>query len=725
MEQFNPDFLDDRVHQGLWTRHHGPSYSSRILTLSSYNAIVVVALLAVLIQYGGARSWVIIRQAIYEGLRRRKKLPLRLPGSSPEPLRHLTPGQAIVNTFSWAERLGRAWLRLRPQNEHQHPFPTGPSPPEHEYDPGQSPVFGTFALGNTLFFLVAGIALPYFLTEGAFGAPIVKSRPMPDCMNTDYDSSKVLNFIWYATGTQKVDSIFRECGESLNASCFRDYYMVPPNIKKRRLEYCPFPVDVCDNRSKPFEITHLNKTAFEAGVNSPSDLKISHRTTCAPVVTEPFMLWQTSANRSWVSVRTTRDSTPGHHVINPNFVVPLRTMNGPNVVSDINSGLQSFMNMGPLDLTVLPGFHATLITGDDPEGWEYVHESLRREDAQSFMIVYTAGRSWYDREVDDPFFSAHTSDAKIKDLFNSSDPIYLPDREATTIACMDQFQLCFGPESKPWCSGWNNGSEVMSEIFNMWKQNSFDDPGGRLEGSFMDIFTFVPSTVETSKVHQSMAIRNKMQPQQVLLREGFKTFRQGYGDEQWTLEVETWFMKALVDSILRARLYAEYDSANFNSSLGLLFREIYGDRILDEWSTCGRVLFQNSNYTNINWYGFCAVLGALFLICILSLFEERLVDVVFASLRIIRHPARSAAAVKSTSIAIISKVPFLREVLGMLSRVGRFVIRLPSYLQPRFQRRPESARPENAPAALGSLGEGRDNIGLQILRMGEDADNPV
>jgi hypothetical protein len=290
---------------------------------------------------------------------------------------------------------------------------------------------------------------------------------------------------------------------------------------------------------------------------------------------------------------------------------------------------------------------------------------------------------------------------------------------------MDQFQLCFGPESKPWCSGWNNGSEVMSEIFNMWKQNSFDDPGGRLEGSFMDIFTFVPSTVETSKVHQSMAIRNKMQPQQVLLREGFKTFRQGYGDEQWTLEVETWFMKALVDSILRARLYAEYDSANFNSSLGLLFREIYGDRILDEWSTCGRVLFQNSNYTNINWYGFCAVLGALFLICILSLFEERLVDVVFASLRIIRHPARSAAAVKSTSIAIISKVPFLREVLGMLSRVGRFVIRLPSYLQPRFQRRPESARPENAPAALGSLGEGRDNIGLQILRMGEDADNPV
>jgi hypothetical protein len=333
------------------------------LTLSSYNALLVLAALAVLIQYCGARTWVIIRQAIYEGLRRKEKLPLRLPGSSPEPLRHLTPGRAIANTFSWA---GRGWLW--PQNE--HPSPTGPSPPE--YDPGQSPVFGTFAVGNTLFFLFAGIALPYFLTEGAFGAPIVKSRPMPDCMNRARNSSHVENFIEYAPSTQKVDSIFRECGLSLNASCFRGYYMAPPTIEKRRLEYCPFPVDVCDNRSKPFEITHLNKTAFEAGVNSPSDLKISHRTTCAPVVTEQFMIWQPSANRSWVSIRTTRDSTPGHIVINNNFVVPLRTMNGPNLVSDINSGLQSFWDKGPLAVTVLPGFHATIMTGDDPEGWEFL-----------------------------------------------------------------------------------------------------------------------------------------------------------------------------------------------------------------------------------------------------------------------------------------------------------------------------------------------------------------
>jgi hypothetical protein len=184
--------------------------------------------------------------------------------------------------------------------------------------------------------------------------------------------------------------------------------------------------------------------------------------------------------------------------------------------------------------------------------------------------------------VDDPFFSAHTYDAEINNLNVSTGPIYLPDHQATTIACMDQFQMCFGPESRPWCSGWNNGSDVMLEIFNMWKQNSFDDPGGRLQGSFMDVFTFVQSAVSTSTVHQSMAIRNQMQPQQVLLRDGFETFRPMYCDEQWTLEVETWFMKAIVDSILRVRLYAKYDTADFNSSLGLLYRKVYGDRILDE-----------------------------------------------------------------------------------------------------------------------------------------------
>ena len=91
------------------------------------------------------------------------------------------------------------------------------------------------------------------------------------------------------------------------------------------------------------------------------------------------------------------------------------------------------------------------------------------------------------------------------------------------------------------------------------------------------------------------------------------------------------------------------------------------------------MLFQNSNYTNINWYGFCAVLGALFLICILSLFEERLVDVVFASLRTIRHPAGAAAAVKSTSIAIFNKIPFLREVPSR--------VRLLLYVYPRIYSR--------------------------------------
>ena len=138
-----------------------------------------------------------------------------------------------------------------------------------------------------------------------------------------------------------------------------------------------------------------------------------------------------------------------------------------------------------------------------------------------------------------PIFGAHTFDATVNDLYNSTGPVYLPDHEATAMACMDQFQLCFGPESTPWCSNWNNGSEVISELIAMWKQKPTRDLSDRLKRSFMDVFTFIPSMIDTSRVHQSLAVRNNMQPQQVLVRDGFQTFRQRYGGDQWTLEVET------------------------------------------------------------------------------------------------------------------------------------------------------------------------------------------
>ena len=54
--------------------------------------------------------------------------------------------------------------------------------------------------------------------------------------------------------------------------------------------------------------------------------------------------------------------------------------------------------------------------------------------------------------------------------------------------------------------------------------------------SVMDAATFLPKTIRTMSLHQSLAIRNRMLPQSSLLRDQFGFLRGIYGDEQWILE---------------------------------------------------------------------------------------------------------------------------------------------------------------------------------------------
>ena len=64
MDLFNPDFLNDRIFQGIWRRYKNAGFSQLILTLSFYKALVVklvIAVLVILIEYGSSRIWVILR----------------------------------------------------------------------------------------------------------------------------------------------------------------------------------------------------------------------------------------------------------------------------------------------------------------------------------------------------------------------------------------------------------------------------------------------------------------------------------------------------------------------------------------------------------------------------------------------------------------------------------------------------------------------------------------
>lgn len=92
-------------------------------------------------------------------------------------------------------------------------------------------------------------------------------------------------------------------------------------------------------------------------------------------------------------------------------------------------------------------------------------------------------------------------------------------------------------------------------------------------------------------------------------------------DEPWTLEVETWFMKAILSTIFQVRMGAKYHLVDFSK---YNFEPEFEKAFIQQWATCGRVLFRDGDYTNINWIGFYTTTAALLLICFISYLIERI-----------------------------------------------------------------------------------------------------
>jgi hypothetical protein len=75
----NPEFLSDRIFVGIWERYHGSGYASKVLTLLTFKAIVLLGALVLVVDYTGLRFWVIVRFLIYYVIRKRGALPVELP----------------------------------------------------------------------------------------------------------------------------------------------------------------------------------------------------------------------------------------------------------------------------------------------------------------------------------------------------------------------------------------------------------------------------------------------------------------------------------------------------------------------------------------------------------------------------------------------------------------------------------------------------------------------
>jgi hypothetical protein len=586
-----PTELESYVLKGVWKRYDEGQWSNLKWTLGSLSALLVMVGLTSLMALAQTQCWAMVRYIIAQY----KKSP-RLPGDpTPNPLLELSQGESIGIVLSrLSEPLSRIIARICHRERSTHP----------EDDPVESPLFGFASIMVILVFIVIGFAVPYRLTEGALGTPIVKSKIAEDCVNSE-NPENLLN-TW--NRQTRADEIFTLCRDDLNAGCDSPYWLSNPQITKTRPTTCPFQGSICLNNTASFQITHWNISAFEMGVNSRSKLLMNHRLICSPISLDPF-LWRLE-NASIIYVQDLRYDT----MIRDNVSLMLSTQNGPNKFSSESSGALMFEANGPLDLTVLP----RNLFGANPFEPHKLNDLLQRSDSRPFLVIYRAGATKYLHDIDDPFFSAHN-------IIDSDKPHTCADYEATALGCVEQIQYCFPQSQRPiYCTDWGAGSDQYFDMLTyLWTHSvrSKEDEGhphSLLERSndqhllsmneMLNLFQHFQSRFGIYE-YLSMRIEfHKMLP----LRQGKMHSENMRGldsdNEQWVLEVETWFMKAYLSGILTTQDGALFTFEHVGSG--------FSPEYIREWRLCGRILFHNQDFTNIDWIGFW-ITGASLVLAIL------------------------------------------------------------------------------------------------------------
>ena len=275
----SPDELKPYVLKSVWKGYDKSPYQSLKWTLGNFSALLVIACVTSLIALAQSQCWCLLRYIIAQYT----KSP-RLPDDSrPDPLLGLSQGQAIISVMPvlsrWTSRLCDK-IRKPFRAESRHTRDTRVL----DY-PMESPYFGIASILNISFFLAMGVTIPWWLTEGALGAPIVKSRNTEECLKSNAAShwGDTLGIL------SRADEIFHLCRDRLNAGCDSAYYLSNPQITKTRSMACPFKGNICLSNTASFEITHWNISAFEMGVNSRSKLLLNRRLTYAPISLNPFL----------------------------------------------------------------------------------------------------------------------------------------------------------------------------------------------------------------------------------------------------------------------------------------------------------------------------------------------------------------------------------------------------------------------------------------------------
>lgn len=588
----NPFRINGYVYEGLWTNHNASPFWRWTWTLSDSKALFGLACVTILVAFAQTRAWVLLCFAVYQ----RTKSPQLPDPKNADYRQHISQGVAIAEFLPYSKRaikraLHRTQQRQSIQLDHEESL-------DAEECPAISPLFGLMALLNIVFFLLMGVLIPWALTDGSLETPIVKSKATETCL----EAKRAEKLPHLFANLPQTDVIFQQCQNRLYDDCISQDHFVQPKIHKERTRSCPFPGDICRNDTMPIEMTHSNIGAYDVGINTHTKITMNHRLICAPILLDSFYVFSygnsTSTQPLNASITILDSSLPmlkGKALYN-GYATPLFTLNGPHFASQENSGLRMADFGGPSSLTILPHVF-------NPFDSEMQHPDLRTNDSMPFLVIYRAGTSGHIRPSDDPLFSAHNPCTLRGSVCNHTS--YCADQEVTALGCCEKFQFCMGGFG---CTDWGEGSSAAYKLLDDPLIRSDED----IRGDILTLYRMMPAM---TSVHRYLGVRSAFfQPMIPLVTRDSSPFDAVESSEPWATEVETWFMKGIVDAIQFARYGARFPLDEESEKFDMEFRRKY--------SLCGRILFCHGSYTNINWIGLWVTTGALVLICLISYFVK-------------------------------------------------------------------------------------------------------
>lgn len=568
------DVFHRYVYEGLWQNQGEPAHRSLIWTLRDAHALAVLAAFTLLLTFAQRQSWGLIRHFLAQW----KKSVRLLDHNCSNPLEHLSQLNVIKET---ALMIKTSIRNIQSRRRNVDILDTTLI----------SPYFGVFSLINILLFISAGIVAPWLLSEGWVDRPLVRSRFTEECYNSTFTS----HFTTMVAELPKVDAVFRECLNQFGTGCEERFHIKSPRIDRVLIDACPFQKEICVEGARSLVLAHRNFTMFEAGLNIRSEFAMGRRLTCAPINLEPFL---TISKTNKVLLTIQNDFTDDFFM--SNYTMILDTINGPNRYSNESSGLKT--THLPSDVTILPDWFAGSEMRVDHGLQAKLNPSFQREDGLPFLIIWRGGNTRFIEPVDDPIFSAH------QNVTNHRGNIFYSDQEATGLGCVEQLQYCFPKQGR--CSEWGQQSrnadifqaEAARELMNRIAPKKDDYV------EFVRELTMYELIYNVFSPYYYLSFQNMFSEVQPSFRNVGEISNLPHKGEEWIFQAENWFHKSYLHGIFWIQNGARW---NLKKSILELPPK---DR--KPFISCDRILFRDSEYTNINFLGLCLTSVFLSLLCV-------------------------------------------------------------------------------------------------------------